>query len=81
MLTPAEERIAKSLYADWFKKNPGVKNPTDPNTREKFDYMKSLEWELFSLMQQARKFNTEANKYPYPFTKWEYWDERQGELF
>lgn len=81
MLTKEEERIAKGLYGDWFRDNPGVKNPTDPNTKEKYDNMVALGWELFSLMQQARKFNTEQNKYPYPWTRWNYWDNRQGGLF
>lgn len=81
MLTQEEERIAKGLYQEWFAANPGVKNPTDPNTKEKYDNMVAMGWELFSLMQQARKFNTEINKYPYPWTRWSYWDNRQGGLF
>ena len=80
MLTPEEQRIAKDLYKEWFANNPGVKNPTDPNTREKYNNMVAIGWELFSLMQQARKFNTEHNGYPYPWTKASYWD-RQRELF
>jgi len=84
MLTAEEQRIARDLYQVWFAANPGVKNPTDPNTREKYDNMVRLGWELFSLMQAARKFNTEANEYPYPWTRWEYWaklNTDQKELF
>ena len=85
MLTAEEQRIARDLFREWFTANPGVKNPTDPNTREKYDNMVRLGWELFSLMQQARKFNTEINGYPYQWTRWEYWERElntdQKELF
>jgi len=85
MLTAEEQRIAKGLFQEWFTANPGIKNPTDPNTQEKYDNMVRLGWELFSLMQAARKYNTEANEYPYPWTRWEYWerelDTEQKELF
>jgi hypothetical protein len=85
MLTSEEQRIAKSLYEEWFTANPGVKNPTDPNTQEKYDNMARMGWELFALMQAARKYNTEANEYPYPWTRWEYWEKQintdQKELF
>ena len=85
MLTAEEQRIARGLFQEWFTANPGIKNPTDPNTQEKYDNMVRLGWELFSLMQAARKYNTEANEYPYPWTRWEYWEKKldtdQKELF
>lgn len=85
MLTAEEQRIARGLFQEWFTANPGIKNPTDPNTQEKYDNMVRLGWELFSLMQAARKYNTEANEYPYPWTRWEYWERKldtdQKELF
>ena len=78
MLTAEEQRIARGLFQEWFTANPGIKNPTDPNTQEKYDNMVRLGWELFSLMQQARKFNTEINGYPYQWTRWEYWEKKLG---
>ena len=74
MLTTGEQEIAKQLFRQWFTKNPGVKNPTDPNSRKKYENMVWLGWRLFSIMQQARKTNTKANGLPYPWTQWEYWE-------
>ena len=55
MLTAAEARIAKSLYRRWFSKNPGAKNPSDVNTKDKYKFWFSLGWESLELCQRARR--------------------------
>jgi hypothetical protein len=74
MMTDAKDlRTAKQLYARWFAKYPTAKNPTDVNTRAKYDFAVAIGWEKLSLMLRARKANTEKNGYPFPWTKPDYW--------
>lgn len=74
-MNPDEQRQAYVLYCRWFAKYPTVKNPTDVNSRVKYDFAVQVGWEKLSLMLRARKANTAANGYPYPWTKPEYWNE------
>ena len=80
MLTAAEARIAKSLYRRWFSKNPGAKNPSDVNTKDKYGFFFELGWESLELCQRARKSHTANNEWPYPWTRWQWWKERPEEL-
>ncbi len=66
---------AKSGYELFFRENPSTRNPTDINSREKFDFFVRNGWDLLSSMQEARKQNTEKNGRPNPWTKLEYWNE------
>ena len=68
MLEQQEQRKAKRLFEAFFQENPGAKNPTDINTKAKFDYAVRIGWESLHLMQKARKINTRKNGYPYPWT-------------
>ena len=61
-LTPAEEAEARSLYEEFRRLHPGVKNPSDINTKEKAFFLFLKGWERISLMQRARK-------QAYPFTR------------
>ena len=53
-LTESDAKFAKELYLVFFKRH-GIKNPTDMNCREKFEYAVEVGWDNFSLMQRARK--------------------------
>lgn len=68
-LTEKEEQQAKRLFNAWFTVHPDIKNPTDPNTKEKYEFIVKIGWKNLSLMQRARKGNVAANGYPYPWTK------------
>ncbi len=69
MLTKPEEQLAEELYRRWFVRYSDLKNPTDINSKEKFEYAFEIGWNNFSLMQKARKANTVKNGFPYPWTK------------
>ena len=51
-LTESDAKSAKELYLVFFKRH-GIKNPTDMNCREKFEYAVEVGWDNFSLMQRA----------------------------
>ena len=72
-----EERHARNLYGKWFRENPKVKNPSDVNSSDKFNFAMDIGWPRLALMQKARKANTGKYGYPYPWTKWEYWEGKQ----
>lgn len=72
-LSNEETKEAKALFKEWFRKHPDIKNPTDVNREEKYDWCMKLGWREFSLMQKARKSNIELHDYPHPWTKSEYW--------
>ncbi len=69
MLTTTEANAARELYRQWFAKYPKIKNPTDMNCKEKYDFGAAIGWEDYALMQRARKSHTKANDWPYPWTK------------
>lgn len=73
MLNEQETRQAQQLYCRWFAKFPKMKNPTDINSRTKYDFAMQIGWEKMRLMMTARKANTDKNGYPYPWTKADYW--------
>ena len=75
LLNKKEERLAKSLFQEWFLEKNGGKNPSDVNTFEKYMFSIKKGWENLELMQRARKANTDKNGYPYPWTKREHWIE------
>ena len=50
-----EMTLAEKLYDDFFRRYPDLKNPTDLNTREKFEFAVKVGWENYCLMQRARK--------------------------
>jgi len=54
-LTTKEEKKAKKLYKEFWKINPGMKNPSDINKQEKADFLEDKGFESISLMQKARK--------------------------
>ena len=61
-------------YGAFFAEHPSIKNPTDINSREKLGFFVRNGFDLMFEMQKARKANTEANGYPNPWTKLEYWE-------
>ena len=68
LLSEQEEEKAKKLYKEFWDKYPNIPNPTDINTKEKFDFFKTKTYEDLQLMQQARKIGSKT----YPFTKENY---------
>tara|TARA_R110002020_G_scaffold376130_1_gene587257 strand:+ start:3401 stop:3661 length:261 start_codon:yes stop_codon:yes gene_type:complete len=59
---------ARNLYDYWFSNYPGIKNPSDINTSDKFEFANEIGWVKLSLMQAARKAG-------YEFTRWDHWKE------
>lgn len=74
-MTVEEIAIAKGSYRDFFRSHPGVRNPSEINSSEKWRFFADKGWGTLSLMTKARKFNTEAHGYPFPWTKPEYWED------
>jgi len=66
-------RQAKALFARWFAKYPTVPNPTDINSRAKFNFAVEIGYDNLSLMLRFRKSNVKRTGYPYPWTQAEYW--------
>ena len=58
--------VPRALYGLWFAEHPGVENPSDLNTQEKFDFAMNIGFINHRQMQTARKQGHE-------WTKWEYW--------
>ena len=56
----------KQLFADWFRENPGTKNPPDLTKREKFNYAMRIGFDKHRAMVNARKQGL-------AWTKSEYW--------
>jgi len=54
-LTNEDEKKAKKLYEEFHKKYPDIKNPTDINSEEKYNFFMNKSYEELSLMQRARK--------------------------
>lgn len=73
-MTAEELAIAKGSYRDFFRTHPGVRNPSDVNSSEKWHFFADRGWGTLSLMIKARKHHTEANGYPHPWIKPEYWE-------
>ena len=46
---------SEDAYRLFFTTHPGQKNPTDLNTREKYEFMREVGYELFREMQCDRK--------------------------
>jgi hypothetical protein len=65
---------AKELFGEFFRKNPGVRNPTDQNHPAKRAYAQEVGIDCFVLMQTARKEHTKSGGWPNPWTKPEYWN-------
>lgn len=76
-MTPEETAIAKGSFRDFYREHPGVRNPTDINSSEKWHFYASRGWGTLSLMIKARKFNQTANGFPFPWTKPEYWRDQK----
>ncbi len=74
----AEQEEAKRLYGEWFKYYPDIKNPSDINSKFKFDHVMGIGWEKLKLMQKARKLNVSRFGYPFDWTKSDYWKERNN---
>lgn len=68
------EALAKDGYQRWFARC-SEKNPSDINSKEKYDFAAEIGWEQLQAMQRARKQNTAANGYPYSWTQREFWGE------
>jgi|SaaInlV_100m_DNA_3_1039692.scaffolds.fasta_scaffold36761_1 adenine-specific DNA glycosylase len=77
-LTATQAQSAKNLYEKWFKRHPDIKNPTDINREEKFNFAIELGWNSFRLMQQARKSNVDKFNYPFPWTHADYWKKQNA---
>ncbi len=69
-----DQIVAKELYKIWFSRNPDIKNPSDINREEKFDFAVDIGWYGVELMQRARKANTKKNGFPFDWTKQKYWE-------
>ena len=61
MLNEQETKQARQLYCRWFAKFPKMKNPTDINSRSKYDFAVQIGWEKMRLMMTARKANTDKS--------------------
>ena len=61
-LSSQEEKEARALYDEFWRKNPTQNNPSDINTPEKALFLLLKGVERIALMQRARKQR-------YPFTK------------
>jgi hypothetical protein len=81
MLTQEELRIAQGLYRKWFRLHPGKKNPSDVNKKIKWDFWQEHGWESLELCQRARKCHTSHNDFPYPWTRWIYWQKQHKKKF
>lgn len=55
ILSVEDENKANILYKRFQREHPGMLNPTDINTEEKFNFFKTITWKEYSLMQTARK--------------------------
>ena len=74
-MTREEIAIAKGSYRDFFRQYPGVRNPSEINSSEKWHFFADGHgWGTLSLMIKARKAHQEANGFPFPWTKPEYWE-------
>ena len=73
-LTHRDIEKAMRLYRLWFKNNPSTRNPTDMNTRSKYEFCLSIGYEDYKLMQRCRKTHTQVCGWPHPWTKPEYWE-------
>ena len=76
-MSDSEQYKAKLLFQRWFSRYPDIPNPTDVNKQEKFNFVVEIGWPQFSLMQQTRKGNIKEYGYPFPWTKAEYWVEKE----
>ena len=72
--TPELAEQAKNHFQGWFELHPGIKNPTDCNTQDKYAYFVERGWTQLELMQKARKQNKKTYGYPFEWTKPEYWE-------
>ena len=54
---------AKNLYRYFWQLYPGIPNPSEINTKEKFDFLKLISYQDLALMQRVRKQG--AKKYPF----------------
>ncbi len=54
-LSAKEVKEAKSLYKEFWKINPNMKNPSDINNQAKADFLAKKGFESICLMQKARK--------------------------
>lgn len=75
MISEEEQVVAKELYGRWFSMYPGIQNPTDPNRKEKYDFMIEIGWDSYRIMQKARKCNSGER---FEWTKKEYWECRKS---
>lgn len=72
-LTDDDQATARELYRKWFALHPTTKNPSDINSKAKFDFAFSIGWENLRLMLRARKANVKTYAYPFPWTQADYW--------
>lgn len=66
ILAKSPECSVANYYRNFFARNPFQTNPTDINTREKFDFAVEQNWFGFADMQAARKRGE-------PWTKLSWW--------
>jgi len=76
-MSGSDQCKSKLLFQQWFSRYPLIPNPTDVNKQEKYDFVVEIGWPQFSLMQRARKGNIKEYGYPFPWTKAEYWAEKE----
>jgi hypothetical protein len=74
-LTPTERKALKG-YELWFSSNPGVLNPTDMNTMEKYDFaMWFCSAQNFGVPAFAKMIAWRKNS-PHLETKYKHWQEK-----
>lgn len=54
-LSCEEESEAKALYEEFWQRHPDIKNPSDINRIEKYNFLQEKGFEKIRLMQTARK--------------------------
>lgn len=68
-----DEEIAKAGFEEWFSRFPDIDNPTDFNLAAKYNFAIEMGWEVFGMMQAARKKHSSSKNDLYPWTTMAYW--------
>ena len=55
MSSAYDRQKALELFREWFKLHPNIKNPTDINRVEKWEFFQQRGWDALYQMQRARK--------------------------
>lgn len=62
-ITNEEEQQARQDYLLFWERHPTQRNPSDINTKEKFDFAMEIGWRRLQVMQHFRKRAAAWTKY------------------